>query len=512
MRVNAELSGRRLALALLLLAILPGLAIATGVSYRRPDLPPGPGAYDPLPLPRVPLLEALYVHERSRSRQLAAIAPQLPAPQLVPATFPDPLPTLVLPPRTTPYPLEELQRTVPEAFESIGGAVLVRAPIEVPTGATLTIDSAATPDVRLLSSPDGFAPVIAEGGNIEVRGTTEVPARISSWDAAAGHRDEVRDDGRAFLLEVGGRMDLAHADISYLGFGTGSSSGIAWRGADHPAGTPRLPATGDVFDSVLHHNWFGTYTFEADSMRWQGNTFEDNDAYGFDPHDVSNNFVVVHNVARGNGRHGFIFSRGCDNNVLSHNVAYDNRGHGFMIDDGHSEDPTRVLPSNGNQLLENVAHDNDGSGVEIEGGTGTVVVNNVLERNHVGVRVKDDGAAAVKQNRVAQSRLAGVNVLNSTAEVRIVGNDVSGGWAGVLLARAVRAHLQGNQLADASAPVVENGRAIRSESVVTFLGQTFRWKPFLALWTVILGCPTLLASRRVVRALLRPRRTSLRVA
>jgi parallel beta-helix repeat protein len=511
MRVSAELSGRRLVVALLVLAILPGLAIATAVSYRRPDLPPGPGAYDPLALPRVPVLEALYARERTRSRQIAAIAPQLPAPQLVPATFPDPLPTLALAPRATPYLLTELQHTVPEAFESMGEAVLVRAPIEVPTGATLIIDSAATPDVRLLSSPDGFAPVIADGGNIEVRGTAEVPARISSWDAAAGRRDEELGDGRAFVLEIGGRMDLAHAYISYLGFGTGSSSGVAWRGADHPAGTPRLSATGDVIDSVLHHNWFGAYTFEADSMHWQGNTFADNDAYGFDPHDLSNNFVVVHNVAHGNGRHGFIFSRGCDNNLLSHNVAYDNRGHGFMIDDGHSEDPNRVLPSNGNQLRDNVAHDNDGSGIEIEGGTGTVVVNNVLERNHVGVRVKDDASAAVHQNRVAQSRLAGVNVLNSAAEVRIVGNEVRGGWAGVLIARAARAHLQSNQLTDASAPVVQDGRAVRSESVGTFLGQTFRWKPLLALWTVILGWPALLGVRRVVRALLRRRRTTLRV-
>jgi parallel beta-helix repeat protein len=511
MRVDAELRGRRLAVALLLVAVLPGLAITAAVSYRRPELPPGPAAYDPVPLPGVPLLEALYDRERERSRRLAAVAAQLPAPQLVPAVFPEPEPTLVLPPRATPYLLAELQRSVPEAFEAMGKAVLVRAAIEVPTGATLTIDSASTPDVRLLSSPDGFAPVIAEGGAIQVRGTARVPARISSWDAATGRRDTDPDDGRAFLLDVGGRMDLAHADISSLGFGRGSSSGVAWRGADHPPGTPRLPATGDVSDSVLHHNWFGAYTFETDSMLWRRDTFADNAAYGLDPHDVSNGFVVKHSVAHGNGRHGFIFSRGCDHNLVEDNVAYDNRGHGFMIDDGRSEDPNRVLPSNDNQLLGNEAYDNDGSGIEIEGGTGTVVRDNVLERNHVGVRVKDGASAAVGHNRVVDSRLAGVDVLDSAVKVRIVGNQVRGGWAGILLGRASGAQLQGNQVTDASAPVVEDGRAVRDRSVLSVLGQIFRWKPLLVVWTVILGWPWLVGARRVFRAWLRRRRATLRV-
>jgi parallel beta-helix repeat protein len=281
---------------------------------------------------------------------------------------------------------------------------------------------------------------------------------------------------------------------------------VAWRGADHPPGTPRLPATGDVSNSVLHENWFGAYTFEAEAMRWTGNTFARNGAYGFDPHDLSNDFVVTDNVAYGNGRHGFIFSRGCDKNVLSHNVSRGNRGHGFMIDDGRTEDPTRLLASNGNLLVGNVATGNGGNGIEVEGGTGNVVRSNVLVGNHVGVRVKDGASATVEQNRISSNRLSAVDVLDNAAQVRVVGNDVHGGWAGVVLGRAAGVHVQGNRLSGTSAPLVVEGRAVRSSSPFTVLGEAFRWKPLLILWTVILGWPVLRAARSIVPARLRRRR------
>jgi parallel beta-helix repeat protein len=499
MRVSAELTGRRFALALLFLAVLPGLALATAAAYQRPDPLPGPAAYDPVPLPDVPLLDGLYLRERGRSQRLAAGASQRTGPQLVPATFPEPEPTLVLAPRSVPYDLAELTRSVPEAFQPMPGAVLVRAAIEVPVGATLTIDSATTPDVRLLSSPTGFVTVIADGGSIDVRGTRQTPARISSWNPDAGRVDDDPTDGRALMLEIGGRMDVAHADIGHLGFGTGSSSGVAWRGADHAPGTPPIPTTGTVSNSVLHDNWFGAYTFEAERMLWRSNTFANNGAYGFDPHDLSNYFTVEHNVAYGNGRHGFIFSRGCQGNVLRNNLAYANRGHGFMIDDGPSEDATAVLPSNNNRLVANRAHDNDGSGIEIEGGTGTLIRNNTLERNHVGVRVKDGASAVVESNQILHNNLAGVDVLDGAGRVRITGNDIGGGWAGIALGRAADAYVHGNQIVGVSTPVVENGKAVRNRSVVTVLGEVFRWKPELIMWTVILCCPALLAAWSIVR-------------
>ncbi|GAB3365883.1 right-handed parallel beta-helix repeat-containing protein [Modestobacter lapidis] len=503
MQVQSELSARRLVGALLTVAMIPAVLAVIAVSYQRPALPPGPADYNPVALHTAPVLAALQARELQRSRRMADEVPGSAGPRLVPGTFPEPVPTVVLPPRATPYDLAEVQRSVPAAFGTVGDALLVRASIEVPAGAQLDIDGAVTPEVRLFSAPSGFATIIARGGTVAVRGTAETPVAISSWDPDAGAVDEEPADGRAFLLAFGGRMDIAHADVGHLGFGTGTSSGLAWRGADHSPGMPGQPALGDVSDSVLHHNWFGAYTFEAHGMQWTGNRFADNAAYGFDPHDLSNDFLVEGNVAHGNGRHGFIFSRGCDRNVLRNNVAYDNRGHGFMIDDGRSEDSAEGLaarlPSNDNVLVGNRAYDNDGSGIEIEGGTGTVVQDNVLERNHIGVRIKNDASALVEGNEITDSRLFGVDVLTGAGEVDIQDNDITGGWASISLGEATTTQLVGNELRDASTPMVVAGVAERDISLATTVGRVFRWNPLLVLWTAILGVPAAFALRRLGR-------------
>ena len=192
-------------------------------------------------------------------------------------------------------------------------ALLLAGHVEVPVGATLVIDT-QTPDVRLPSDPSGFATIISRGTM-----TWPAPRRprcgspAGTRAAGAGRR---RRDGRSFVLQIGGRMDVDHGRFEYLGFGTGTSSGVAWRGAaPNVAGTAPdsgwIKAQGTVTDSVFAHNHFGAYTHEAQGMRWTGNTFSDNEEYGFDPHDFSDDFVVENNTAHHNGKHGFIFSRGC---------------------------------------------------------------------------------------------------------------------------------------------------------------------------------------------------------
>ncbi|MCU1403967.1 MAG: right-handed parallel beta-helix repeat-containing protein [Glaciihabitans sp.] len=511
MPVRAELTGGRLILTLLMLAVLPALLAFTAIAYSRPAAPPGPPAYNPLPLVKDNVLVALQARELQRSRQLTAQAVGLTSPQLVPATFPDPLPSIVLPARPEAYTLNEVMTIFPEAFEATADALLVKASIEVPEGSQLVIDSAATPNVHLLSAPAGFVTIIARKGTIDYRGTEEVPLTISSWDPEANAVDDNLGDGRAFLLTLGGRMNMSHSDIGYLGFGTGTSSGAAWRSAEHGEGGGVEPATGEVTDTVLHNNWFGAYSFEAEGMRWIANTFANNEAYGFDPHDLSNDFLVQDNVAHGNGRHGFIFSRGCDRNVLRDNVSYDNRGHGFMIDDGRSEDSSTSsakaarLPSDNNQLINNHAYNNDGSGIEIEGGTGTVIKGNLLEQNHVGVRLKNDASAVVTANTITDSALAGVDVLSTASKVGISGNTIDGGWAGIALGEEDAAQLGQNTVKEASTPIAIAGKAVRDESLTDTIGRVFQWNPLLVLWSAILGVPTFFAIRSLGRMVMRRR-------
>jgi len=507
-RVTAELSGRRLAFALILVALFPALLALGAVTYQRPDLPPGPPAYNPVPLVKSPLLTALQSRELQRSRRLSAQPPAAPA--LVAPTFPEPLPTIVLAPREEPYRLAELREELPSAFGQVGPATLVRASIEVPTGASLRIDVAETPDVRLASSATGFATIISRGGQVNISGTPEQPVRITSWDEGQQSYDTDPADGRAFLLTFGGRMDITGADIGNLGFGTGTSSGVAWRGGPQGEGQPEgPPAYGNVSSTVLHDNWFGAYTSEAVDMQWTGNTFANNQAYGFDPHNLSDKFLVENNVAYGNGRHGFMLAQGSDGNIVRNNQAYDNRGHGFVVDDGASENAdasTSGLASNNNEIVNNRAYDNDGSGVEIEGGTGNVVRENVLERNHVGVRIKEGASVSVAENTITDSRLFGVNVLEGAGDVSVSDNRVTGGWASIALSEAGGAELTGNVLEDASTPLVVAGQTVRDNTITMAIARFFKWNPLLILWTAILGVPAVFGATRLVHYALRRRR------
>lgn len=502
--VHAELRGSRLAFALTLLLLVPAVLAALALSYQRPDLPPGPAAYAPLPLEKTENAIALQGDELARSRVANRVGRELAAPDLVDPSRLDPpltgpaapgdLPTLVLAAREQPYSLAEVAQLEPAAFGTAEGGLLVRANLEVPAGATLVLD-AQTPDVRLASSAAGFTTLISRGGAVRITGDEATEVRVSSWDETTGAPDTDKRDGRSFVLMVGGRMDVDRARVEHLGFGTGTSSGMAWRGAPPTLGVAGPKAEGDVTRSVFANNWFGAYTYEAQGMRWAGNTFADNDAYGFDPHDLSNDFVVEQNVAHGNGRHGFIFSRGCDRNVLRDNVAYDNRGHGFMIDDGRTEDApfadANVLPSNDNLIEGNRAYDNDGSGIEIEGGTGNVVRDNLVEGNHVGIRIKNDAEATITGNTVNDSRLYGVDVLDTARSAEITGNTITGGWASIGLGDEGLATREGNTVSGASAPLVIAGTSVRESTVLLEVSKVLRWNPLLVLWGLILGVPLL---------------------
>jgi parallel beta-helix repeat protein len=510
--VRAVLSGRRLLVALVLALLVPAaLGVAAFTSEPEPA-PTHTALRHPL-LPQAP--DSVAVTQFDRSAAATRLARRLAAPQLLaPARIgtgepragrPGTLPTLALAPRNRPYSLVELRTLVPAAFSAVDGAVLLAAHLEVPVGAALVID-ARTPDVRLTSGSSGFATLFSRG-TTTVRGTAKTPVRISTWDPQRRAADTDMSDGRSFVMQIGGRMDADHGRFEYLGFGTGISSGVAWRGATLAvAGTTpnarRIPTRGTVANSLFAHNRFGAYTHEAQGMHWVGNTFTDNEVYGFDPHDFSNDFVVEGNIAHHNGKHGFIFSRGCARNVLRGNTAYANGGHGLMIDDGRSTPTatieTRLNPSDNNLVTRNTAYDNAGSGVEIEGSSGNIVSNNHLTRNDVGVRIKDGAVATVRGNTIDNSVRYGIHVLDRVTWALISDNRISGSWAAINLASASSAALGANPSTDVSTPLVVDGVADRDPSWTERVKEFLRWNPALLLWGLILGVPGLVAVLRVL--------------
>ena len=69
---------------------------------------------------------------------------------------------------------------------------------------------------------------------------------------------------------------------------------------------------GNIYDSDIHHNHFGMYTYGHQLGDWRRNKMHDNTAYGFDPHDDSDFLTIHDNTVYNNGYHGIIASKRCN--------------------------------------------------------------------------------------------------------------------------------------------------------------------------------------------------------
>ena len=383
-KVRSTLSGRRLLIGLVLVLLVPGapgwLHSPTGRPSRLRPRPP----CDTRRCRRHRTVSALAQLERSAAATRLArrlTAPQLLTPAGTDTGAPVGLPTLALAPRATPYTLAELRRIAPAAFSevpAVPGALLLGAHLEVPVGATLVIN-ARTPDVRLPSDPSGFATIISRG-TTTVTGTAQTPVRISSWDTARRGPDGTASDGRSFVLQIGGRMDVDHGRFEYLGFGTGTSSGVAWRGAapdvagtaperrlDQGAGHRHRLGVRPQPLRRLHprgagHALVGQHLLRQRGVRLRPARLQRRLRRG-EQHGPRQRQARVHLLP------GLSAQRPARQHRLRQQRArlHDRR----RPVDGERDRRGPHRPSNDNLVTGNVAYDNAGSGVEIEGGTAT---------------------------------------------------------------------------------------------------------------------------------------------
>ena len=253
-----------------------------------------------------------------------------------------------------------------------GGAWLLRANLVISATARLEATSATIAWLRLDSTPGTPAiNLVASGGHLNIQNIT-----VTSWQTISNTIDLNYADGRSYLLaELGGRMDIAGAEVAYLGYADGQPSGLSWRRRATDT-RPETGATGSIVGSNIHNNYFGQYSFEAYALNVTNNQFHHNVVYGFDPHDYSTKFNVAYNRVYNNGKHGIIFSRGCTLNTIHDNEVFDNAEHGIMLDRG----------SDSNTIANNLVYGNR-DGIAIFQSSGNTVVNNTLRDNLRGVRV-----------------------------------------------------------------------------------------------------------------------------
>ena len=355
--------------------------------------------------------------------------------------------TVVLPRRALPYSMSEVRVRFPESIERVEPEVLLlHEHVLVCPDAGLSLTERDARELRLHSHAPSFVSVIGVDATLSISGTHSRRLWIRSWDPGAGGPDQAHEDGRAYLTAIGGRMDLKHVDATDLGFGTGRTSGVAWKGR------PGEKCRGSAAHARFERNYFGAFTFEAEAMQWVGNVFAGNVGYGFDPHDHSDHFLFEDNAAFDNGSHGIIFSRGCMENVLRRNVSHSNRGQGIMFDDGkvlNDGNPrhAHAVPSNGNVIEENEVWGNE-AGIAFEGGAGNVVRGNKVHHNELGIRLEGDASGnQIVANEITGSKGFAIYIYNGSNRNRVLDNRIEGGVGGIVVKRSVENVIERNAIA-----------------------------------------------------------------
>lgn len=304
--------------------------------------------------------------------------------------------------RTTWPKLVEFLKPYDAISQPTPGNYRVEKAVLLEENIRIDILAPAVKTIELRSDPNqNITCLCLEDASLLVKGVT-----IRSYQTLDGTVDTDFTDGRAFVRALkSSRMDIISSDLSYLGNElqntspgkaqkdplqvNGAAYGVSWRIPKASLGIELV--TGWVERSRFYKNYFGSYSFGASGMVWKGNTYTQNDVYGLDPHDDSNNALVENNLFERNGSHGFIVSKRCNYNIIRGNRSINNGLHGYMlhvssaynlVENNFSSgnvDNFAIYASNNNTVRGNTSINAKGSHIRInEGSVNTYVMNNRL--------------------------------------------------------------------------------------------------------------------------------------
>ncbi|CAM9179603.1 unnamed protein product [Pylaiella littoralis] len=290
------------------------------------------------------------------------------------------------------------------------GIWLLTEDLYVKDGITLklwgSVAGGDTDELRLKSAPavdGGNATVInlrGHGGNIDILHT-----KVVSWDTEANDYDMNESDGRSYISVVSeklsdpvqtcdgnaknemgeARMDIVSSEVGYLGYKNSESYGLTWkvRGFCKDKSNPEIfddvNVYGNIYDSEIHHNHYGMYTFGHERGDWRRNMMHSNTGYGFDPHDDSDFLTIHDNTVYDNGWHGIIASKRCNNVSIQGNEVYGGGDTSAGIFLHRSSDFAVVK--------DNYCHHNGDAGMAMLESSDSLISDNVFEANKYGVRM-----------------------------------------------------------------------------------------------------------------------------
>ena len=276
-------------------------------------------------------------------------------------------------------------------------------------------------ELRLMSANNGqdhpFVILSPRHGLLEIRNT-----KIYSHDPATNSYDLDVANGRANIQAISfiddeivyeSTMNIYDSDIGYLGYLAGESYGLSWKVKEPPEMLDIINVYGTVENTVIHHNYYGAYSFGAEAMVWRNNEFRDNIQYGLDPHDDSDNLIIENNYAHHNGNHGIICSKRCNNLIIRNNVANYNVGHGIML---HLNVDYSVVENN-------EANYNTIAGIALYDSHHNTIRNNTMTGNAIGIRVNAGSSFNVfEENTILESTENGIYFYAGSSEPTTINN------------------------------------------------------------------------------------------
>ena len=288
-------------------------------------------------------------------------------------------------------------KTVSPLYSLETGIWNLDSDLYIEDGVTLVLvgtkDEGDVDELRLLSNSETFVNLRAHGGNILMDGI-----KVFSWDDSIQGPDENQNDGRAYISclsekltgetcegaaknDMGEcRMDVLNSEIGYLGYHASESWGLSWkvRGFCKDKSNfdvfDSVKLYGDITNSVIHHNYYGHYSFGLLGGNWIGNEIHSNTVYALDPHDLSRDLTISDNLVYDNGNHGIIASKWCSNVTITNNVVKTSNVGIFL----HSLGDDSVVK-------DNEVSDCDSGIAYLESSRG-VITGNTLVNNRIGIR------------------------------------------------------------------------------------------------------------------------------
>jgi parallel beta-helix repeat protein len=247
---------------------------------------------------------------------------------------------------------------------------------------------------------------------------------VTSWNPGLQGPDPSTIDGRAYVRDVSGGMEVRFLQASDLGFWAGRTSGVAWTGSS------RTAATGAAIGSTFRHNHYGAFASRGKGLAVAGSDFSDNTVDGLLLHRSTADTTITDSTARDNGRHGFSADHGSE--LVSYldvsaeeNGAYGIFFSGTPLSEGQSAGGASLRTYGGVMVSGGTFRKNDKAGLRVVDGTDVHITGTRVADNTDGIVLAGTTAPTkVEHATVTGNRRFGISV--SSASATVTGNELSG--------------------------------------------------------------------------------------